>query len=165
MSMHTLLSEVAARGLELRVVGSELRLRPRSRVTAELVESLREHKTELLSHLSTADAESETNEIVDRVASMPLEEFARSGLVVRVFSEVLGSEVLFVADNVPARSLAGEPAPVYRVSELAKLALLRPGPAPLQQIHEVKTVFGGTIASVEPTGERPPETTKPGVDA
>lgn len=82
------------------------------------------------------------------VAAMTLKEFARAGLKVRVHSQVLGCDVLFVSDNVPDNEIDARGLPVYRAHELRKLALMKPQPHSLRCIHEVKTVFGGTVEAV-----------------
>ncbi len=87
------------------------------------------------------------------VAGMSLAEFATAGLVVEVRSEVLGGRVLFVSDNVPASRLAGAQWPIYRAAELRRLAVLRPEPRTLRSLHEVKTIFEGTIDDVTPNDE------------
>ncbi|NJL27405.1 MAG: hypothetical protein HC897_05670 [Thermoanaerobaculia bacterium] len=83
-----------------------------------------------------------------QVAAMTLEEFARAGLKLRVHSQVLGCDVLFISDNVPDDEIDARGLPVYRAHELRKLALLKPRPHSLRCIHEVKTVFGGTVEDV-----------------
>lgn len=89
----------------------------------------------------------------DQVAAMRLDEFAQAGLVVRVWSEVLGCRVLFVSDNVRDTDLAGEAEPIYRAEELRKLAVLRPSPEQLRRVHEWKAAFQGTIENVEELSE------------
>lgn len=84
------------------------------------------------------------------VAAMTLEEFARAGLKVRVHSQVLACDVLFVSDNVSDDEIDARGLPVYRARELKKLALMKPQPHSLRCIHEVKAVFNGTI---EETGD------------
>jgi hypothetical protein len=79
------------------------------------------------------------------VAAMDLETFSQAGLIVRVRSKVLGTTVLFVSNNVPEAALAETIFPVYRASELRKLATLKPAPRSLQTIHDAKTIFEGVI--------------------
>jgi hypothetical protein len=79
---------------------------------------------------------------------MRLDDFACAGLVVTVWSEVLGERVTFASDN--ARVDPGELRPVYRARELrALLGLSDPGE--LRRIHAVKRTFRGSISdSPEP---------------
>ena len=100
--------------------------------------------------LAQIDAGEPSSEVKGRVAAMPLDEFATAGLTVRVWSNVLGCEVLFVSDNVPAAELEGTDLPIYRTDELRKLVLLRPRPRDLRRIHDVKNIFDGVIADVRP---------------
>ena len=85
----------------------------------------------------------------DEVETMTLTAFAQAGLVLIVHSEVLGSEVLFVSDNVSEDGLDEYDMPIYRAEELKKLAWLRPGPRELRQLHMVKDIFQGSITGVE----------------
>ena len=86
---------------------------------------------------------------MDGVAAMKLDDFADAGLVVQVWSDVLGAEVLFVSNNVPEAKLKGRPEVVYRAHELKKLARIPPDPAHLRTVHMVKEILGGTIEGVK----------------
>ena len=83
-----------------------------------------------------------------RVAAMGLDDFAQAGLIVQVRSEVLGTDVLFVSDNVPESKLEGRPEVVYRASELKKLARFPLDPRGLRTVHMVKEIYGGTIEDI-----------------
>ena len=80
---------------------------------------------------------------------MSLDQFAQAGLIVKVYSEVLGQDVLFVSDNVSDAALANRTLPIYRADELRKLALFNPSPIALRTVHISKTVFQGRIADVK----------------
>ena len=97
----------------------------------------------------------------EEVAAMTLDTFAKAGLVVEIRSDVLGRNVLFVSDDVHERALADLDLPVYRASELRKLAILPPTPRALRCIHGVKAVFGGAITEVR-EGRRSPGSAEPG---
>lgn len=75
-----------------------------------------------------------------------LAEFATSGRIVRLWSDVLGQEVVFAADNADAAKLPPG-VPVYFARELAALwgedGNIRP--SYLRRIHEAKTMFDGDI--------------------
>ncbi len=86
----------------------------------------------------------------EEVAAMTLDEFARAGLIVRVWSNVLGCEVFFVSDNVPAAELKGIDLQIYRTADLRKLEHLRQRPRDLRKIHDVKNIFDGAITDVQP---------------
>lgn len=81
------------------------------------------------------------------VAAMSLDRFARAGLVVRVHSDVLDADVLFVSDNVPQSVIWLEGLPVYRASELRHLVELEPTPDLLRGAHAAKTLFGGSVTT------------------
>jgi len=90
-------------------------------------------------------------------AYMTLSQFAHSRRVVVIYSDVLGEEVLFAADN--ARLPETETRPVYRARELAVIwgedgSISADG---LRLLHEVKTRFAGDVTSdiSDQTEERP----------
>jgi hypothetical protein len=76
---------------------------------------------------------------------MRLDDFARAGLVVTVWSKVLGERIILASDN--ARVDPGELRTVYRARELRALLGLS-DPAELRRIHEVKRTFRGTITDI-----------------
>jgi hypothetical protein len=86
----------------------------------------------------------------DQFAAMRVGEFARAGLVVKIHSGVLGTDVLFASDNVPDSEISDLGLAVYRAAEMRKLALWRPEPAGLvHAVKEVLGVYGATIRSVK----------------
>lgn len=109
------------------------------------LEALRCRPERSTSPVTSASAMASTAE---QVSVMRLDEFARAGLVLLVYSEVLGRRVVFVSDNVRDSDLAGTMGPVYRVGELRKLAALRSSPERRRRIDELRQVFGGTIEAV-----------------
>jgi hypothetical protein len=83
------------------------------------------------------------SELVAEVCAMPLEDFACAGLVVTVWSEVLGERIILASDN--GRVDPGELRPVYRAHELRALLGLKDRPGDLRLIHAVKRTFRGNI--------------------
>ena len=79
---------------------------------------------------------------------MKLEVFAQAGLIVRVHSDLLGCDVLFVSDNVSDEALRSHDLPVYRSAELKKLFWLSPNSRDLRRVHMVKEIFRGTVIGV-----------------
>ncbi len=82
-------------------------------------------------------------------SGVPLAQFAGSGRVVAIYSDVLGEEAVFAADN--ARLPEGETRPVYRARELVVIwgedgSISAEG---LRLLHEVKTRFGAEIEAEE----------------
>ena len=103
----------------------------------------------------TAAADEE--DTAERVAAMKLNDFARAGLIVEVWSEVLGADVVFVSDNVPRSKLEGRPEVVYRAKELKKLVRLPPDPRELRTLQMVKEIFGGTIQGIRRLDQGQPD--------
>ena len=81
---------------------------------------------------------------------MPLDDFAEAGLVVTVWSELLGRDVLFVSDDVPEDAIREMEGAVYRARELRKLQSIEPSARHLRTVHAVKEIFGGRIVDAEP---------------
>lgn len=149
MTAQELLSDLTERDAAFTVDDEQLRVdAPRGLITDELRRELEEHKPELIELIRQQRSQAAPD--ADTVAAMTLDDFAAAGLIVRVWSKLLGSEVLFVSDDVPDDALAGTDLPVYRTNELRKLAILRPPPRNLHRIHDVKTIFSGAIADVWP---------------
>jgi hypothetical protein len=145
------LSELDILGITIEGDERRLRLRPRSKVNPELLCRLRQHKPEILALLGRrrtvarslpGGAVAAQRSLIDEgVCQMPLEEFAQAGLVVTVYSEVLGETVLFASDNAVVDP--SERRAVYRAAELREVLDLPP--AGLRRVHEVKKIFGGTV--------------------
>jgi len=91
-----------------------------------------------------------------KTSGVTLAEFAGSRRTVCLYSDVLGEEVIFAADN--ARLAPEEARPVYRARELAVIwgedSISADG---LRLLHEVKVRFGGEVTSdiSNQTEERP----------
>lgn len=83
------------------------------------------------------------------VGGLTLAEFAASGQIVRIWSDVLNEEVLFAADN--ARVADTEERVVYRARELAVVWGENGDITPdaLQRLHEIKKVFDGEVQAGE----------------
>lgn len=88
------------------------------------------------------------------VEAMALDKFAQAGLIVRVEVPRFGCDVLFVSDDVPEEEVENRGLTVYRAAELRKLYRWQPKPHDLRVIHDVKSIFGQTIVSIEKTGAR-----------
>jgi hypothetical protein len=151
MTAEELLGEVRARGVVLRVEGDRLRFRPVDRVPPELREELRQHKAQLLEILNpgaiVADAlpaglrPIEWPLLDGEVLRMSLTDFAGARRAVRIWSECLKEKLVFASDNAVVDP--GEREVVYRASELREL--LGMGANDLRRVHQVKSLFGGSI--------------------
>ncbi len=144
MTLTELRGALWAGGVRLGHNGESLRVEaPVGALTDELQASLRQHKAALL-----ALPVHELNAPVP-VGSLTLAQFAGSGRVVAVFSDVLDCEVVFAADNAAVPE--GEMRLVYRARELAAVwgadSSIRPDT--LRLLHEVKTHFGGDVEAEE----------------
>ena len=157
MSAEQLLSDLEEHDVTVSVRGERLRIEaPRGVITEELRCALSRHKPEILRLLreKVKAPTSPTPVDEEQVEAMTLDAFASAGLVVEVHSDVLGRNILFVSDNVHESSLTDLDLPVYRASELRKLAILQPTPRALRCIHGVKAVFGGAITDVRPRDDQ-----------
>jgi hypothetical protein len=153
MDPDALLADLEERGVELRAVGGSLEVRPRGAVPSPLLAQLRQQEPEIVRRLvapTVANAAggvlpAAPSQLVAEICAMRLDDFARAGLVVTVWSEVLGERIVLASDN--ARVDPGELRPVYRARELRALLGLS-DPAELRRIHEVKRTFRGTITDI-----------------
>lgn len=85
------------------------------------------------------------------ISSWSLERFRHAGLVVTIWSDVLGEELALVSDNAPDRLLEALAVPAYRVAELLVL-LEGPTEAELRWAQHLKRVFpGATLESIQVT--------------
>ena len=108
--------------------------------TKETKEALR---SPVISFISCAGQPGETGG--QRLARLPLREFARSGLWAVVWSATLAQRVVFAADN--AALPTDLRMPVYRAAELLELVKARPTAVTLRLIHEAKATFRGRLAT------------------
>jgi hypothetical protein len=159
MMAEELLEELRRCGVQVEARGEVLHVEaPRGALSPELVQSLRRLKPALLKLVAPA-AERTVSEtlggvsptrsslLTAEVCAMRLEDFARAGLVVEVWSTVLDEAVMFASDD--ALVDPGEPRTVYRAHELRVLLGLTT-PRELRRIHEVKKMFRGTVADASP---------------
>lgn len=72
------------------------------------------------------------------IKKMPLSDFGKAGLIVKVYSEVLNDHILFISDDA-ALTLNPLDLVSYTAKELT--AMLNMQPEELKAIHEVKTIF------------------------
>jgi hypothetical protein len=163
MMAEELLEELRRCGVQVEARGEVLHVEaPRGALSPELVRSLRRLKPALLRLVAPEAARtvSETlggvseigaSLLTAEVCAMRLEEFARAGLVVEVWSSVLDEAVVFASDD--ARVDPGELRTVYRAHELQVLLGLMT-PRELRRVHEAKRLFRGTITDASPAGTR-----------
>jgi hypothetical protein len=157
MDAQALLAELAALGVEMHIDGDSLKIRPAEAVPPTLRAELRARKPELVKHLMppavadplagvspvpASEPAAAPSVLVAEVCAMRLDDFARAGLVVTAWSDVLGERVIFASDNAIVDP--GELRPIYRARELRVLLGLR-DPGELRRIHEMKKKFRGTI--------------------
>jgi hypothetical protein len=75
-----------------------------------------------------------------------LSELAKRNIALKIYSEVLGSEIwLCSSEEMAAQLRQDDPEAVtYTVDELRKLYKLQPFPEDLRGIHNAKTIFPGS---------------------
>jgi hypothetical protein len=161
MMAEELLEELRRCGVQVEARGEVLHVEaPRGALSPELRQSLRRLKPALLQLVAPAAArtvsetlggvsESGPSQLIAEVCAMRLEDFARAGLVVEVWSTVLDEAVVLASDD--ARIDPGEQRTVYRAHELRVLLGLTT-PQELRRVHEVKKLFRGTITDASPAG-------------
>lgn len=130
-----ILNKLHEMGITISMVDNNLRFVPKDKITPELIEEINKHKTEIAASLKDAKL----------LQNMPLETFIKTDLVVRVASNVLGEDILFVSDSEIAEGLKAEGFVIYTADELKAIVKLNPDPETLKVIHEVKNVFLGSV--------------------
>lgn len=146
MTAQELVNHLQQQDVRLAAHGDRLRIdAPRGVLTPDLRRDLQERKPELLALIRERSPRAMPTPT--EVEAMSLEQFAKAGLILHVRAAGLG-ELLFVSDDVPDSVLEDDRLPIYRAHELRKLAVLRPRPHSLKTIHEVKTIFQGTIEGI-----------------
>ena len=81
---------------------------------------------------------------------MPLSDFAKASLLVRVRCQALdGEEIYFASTEREAEIGRAEGLQVYTAEELAELYRLQPDEAALKTIHEAKRALGAKIIEAE----------------
>lgn len=145
---ESVIAEARSCGVELRAAGDRLRFRPAEAVSPELREKLCTYKPEILRLLRPAVADAlggvhgaRPSLLTAEVCAMRLDDFARAGLVIEVWSERLGEIVLFASDNTATDP--GERRCIYRAAELRET--LRFDAVSLRRVHQVKHLFRGII--------------------
>ena len=87
----------------------------------------------------------------DQIASMPIEDFAKQNLAVKVHSAVLGQQIYFVSNTDIMNELKDEGLAIYLPHELGYLIKLQATEEEIKKIHTIKEVFhdGPTIICTE----------------
>lgn len=80
----------------------------------------------------------------EHITSMPLDEFTKNKLAIKVFSKLLGEEIWIVSNEEMKNKVADEGLPIYLPLELEHLIKIRAEPEELKKIHLAKTVFQGS---------------------
>ena len=87
---------------------------------------------------------------IKALPGMPLKDFERAGLCLKINSHVLGEEIYFVSDEKAIKAIPGyllEGATCYTAKELQVIVDQKLQPGSLQLIHEAKKIFdNATIA-------------------
>lgn len=151
MTAEELLKSLESQDVQLISQDGKLQIdAPKGVMNDSLRQQVIDHKLELIEMVRDKRDQAEPSPALPlaHIAQMPLDEFAHAGLIVEIWSDVLGSKVLLVSDNVKDAEIDAAGLPTYRASEMQKLAVLRPEPWTLRQIHEVKTLFNGSISDV-----------------
>jgi len=88
---------------------------------------------------------------VQRLLQMTADEFSSAGLAIKIYSELLKSEVFLISDPSLAKKVEGV---TYTLEEVSALAKIRYALKPhyrgrLQKIHEAKKALNGTLLPPE----------------
>ena len=122
MSTPKIITELHQAGISFSIVDKKLRFTPQKRLTAELVEHIKENKTEIANYLK----EDQEN------------------FVIKVHSEVLGREVYFASNQRIKDKVESEGLATYLPHELEHLVKIKPNPEELNKINLIKEIFPGS---------------------
>ncbi|MBX6724157.1 MAG: hypothetical protein IRY92_13145 [Dactylosporangium sp.] len=152
VTVAELLAELARRGATVEVVGGQVCVRPKSALTDELREALREHKDAVVAYLQKkADgpaARPTWRDCTPQEAQEEAAAYAERGWAA-IFSEAL-QEAIILARNEEAARKAPKGLVTYTEPEVATLAPL--SPEELRRVHAVKRCFGGRAVELRDVG-------------
>ena len=83
------------------------------------------------------------------IATMNVDEFARSRFVIRLYSDLLDQDIFFLPDNVLISDCNSQDTRCLKVSEFQNLCLLAPSPGAVRTIGDLLHVFQGEILDVQ----------------
>ena len=90
----------------------------------------------------------------DIILSMPLSQFKKAGLLVRVKCRHLNSEEIYIASSEKEAAVGrAEGLMVYFADEFIELCKGKPSPDIMRQIHEAKKILGGILIETRERGE------------
>ena len=95
----------------------------------------------------------EPPETLEEILTMPLSQFKKAGLLVRVRCGHLNGEDIFIASS-EKEAIVGraEGLIVYLADELVALVKGKPNPDTMRQIHNVKKIVGGRLIETKDRG-------------
>lgn len=90
---------------------------------------------------------------LEEILSMPLSEFRKAGLLVRVRCGHLDGEEVYIASSEKEAEIGrSEGLVVYLADELIELVKGKPSPDELRQLHTIKKEFGGRLIETTDRG-------------
>ena len=122
MSAPKIITELQQAGISFSIVDNKLRFTPQKRLTAELVENIKENKTEIVNYLK----EDQEN------------------FVIKVHSEVLGKGIYFVSNKGKKDQIESEGLATYLPHEIKHLIRIKPNQEQLKKINLIKETFPGS---------------------
>jgi hypothetical protein len=148
MNSSTLVSKLNSVGYTLYHQEGKIRLRytlngdPDPAQITPLLDELKQHKAEVMEFLKNQDATPCLQ--VEKIEAMPLNEFAKTNLALKVNSSILGEPVYFAPNDHVAEKIKGDGFVTYTAKELEYLAEKGLTPEELREIHETKKIFPGS---------------------
>jgi len=148
MTPETLVQQLTSFGYSLHHQEGKLKLQytlagdPDPVQITPLLTELKMHKAEVIKFLKNQDATPCFQ--VEEIEAMPLSEFAKTSLALKVDSSVLGEHIYFASNDTVSEKIKSDGFLTYTAKELEYLAKKGLTPEELKKIHVVKTVFPGS---------------------
>ncbi len=130
-----ILKELKEKGINLKVIDkNKLWVGPKSKITNEIREKVRQHKAELIEAIQSKSQPTS-------IEHMTLDEFEKANKALKIQSSVLNEIIYFASNDEIAKRLRKEGFVIYTADELKVLAKRKPQPEELKLLHEIKNVF------------------------
>ena len=129
--------------IELKPQG--ISLRPREKITPEIINFVKQHKTEIIYSLQKANTKEAYTYDYDKVCKIFTVLLKQHGGYILVKSSILDNEVIAFCLPQHLKALTEQGYTCYLPSELATLLIKEPQPNGLKRIHENKKIFEGRL--------------------
>ena len=133
------------RGVTIELKPQGISLRPREKITPEIINFVKQHKTEIIYSLQKANTKEAYTYDYDKVCKILTALLKQYGGFILVKSSILDNEVIAFSLPQHLKALTEQGYTCYLPSELATLLIKQPQPEGLRSAHETKKIFCGKL--------------------